>query len=123
MHPRRHRAPALADCRITSYNVCYTKLLRGIPPTAGFIGKFGVFHAAVKAGYLWLAVIGVAASVISVYYYLRVVIALFMSDEEAPALHPGGLHEHAALAVCLAAALILGILPGPLLDLIAAVTP
>jgi NADH-quinone oxidoreductase subunit N len=97
--------------------------LAGIPPTAGFIGKFGIFYAAIKAGYVLLALIGVLASLISLYYYLRPVIALFMAEEEAPVRHPGGLHEHAALAVCLAAALLLGILPGPLLDLIGAVVP
>lgn len=97
--------------------------LAGIPPAAGFIAKFGVFYAAIEAGYLGLAVVGVLASLVSVYYYLRVVIALFMSDEEARALHPGGLHEHAALAVCLVTALVLGVLPGPLLDLIAAIVP
>jgi len=95
--------------------------LAGIPPTAGFIGKFGIFHAAIKAGYLWLALLGVLASLISLVYYLRPVIVLFMAEEEAPARHPGSAEEHAALLACLAAALLLGVLPGPLLDLIAAV--
>jgi len=97
--------------------------LAGIPPTAGFIGKFGIFHAAIRAGYLWLALLGVLASVISLVYYLRPVIVLFMAEEEAPARHPGNAEEHAALLACLVAALLLGLLPGPLLDLIAAVVP
>ena len=115
----------VAFFRITSYNVCYTKLLRlfyllvyafmnmgafgivmliaqkedegyeiahmkgigfrypalgalltlflvslgGIPPTAGFVGKFYLFSAAVKNGYIWLAVIGVLNSAASIYYY------------------------------------------------------
>lgn len=97
--------------------------LAGIPPTAGFIGKFGIFHAAIQAGYLWLALLGVLASLISLAYYLRPVIVLFMAEEEAPVRHPGSAEEHAALLVCLAAALLLGVLPGPLLDLIAVVIP
>jgi NADH-quinone oxidoreductase subunit N len=97
--------------------------LAGIPPTAGFIGKFGIFHAAIQAGYLWLALLGVLASLISLVYYLRPVIVLFMAEEEAPMRHPGSAEEHAALLVCLAAALLLGVLPGPLLDLIGAVIP
>jgi NADH-quinone oxidoreductase subunit N len=97
--------------------------LAGIPPTAGFIGKFSIFYAAIQAGYLWLALLGVLASLISLVYYLRPVIVLFMAEEEAPVRHPGGAEEHAALLVCLAAALLLGILPGPLLDLIGSVIP
>jgi NADH-quinone oxidoreductase subunit N len=97
--------------------------LAGIPPTAGFIGKFGIFYAAIQAGYLWLALLGVLASLISLVYYLRPVIVLFMAEEEAPVRHPGSAEEHAALLVCLAAALLLGLLPGPLIDLIAAVVP
>lgn len=92
--------------------------LAGIPPTAGFIGKFGIFYAALDAGYIALAVIGVLSSLISVYYYLRVIIVLFMSDEEAPRLHAGSVGEGVALAACLVLTLVLGVYPGPLLDLI-----
>jgi NADH-quinone oxidoreductase subunit N len=54
--------------------------LAGIPPTAGFMGKFYIFSAAIKEGFLGLAIIGVINSVISVYYYLRVTIAMYMKD-------------------------------------------
>ncbi len=97
--------------------------LAGIPPTAGFIGKFGIFHAAIKADYLSLALFGVAASVISLYYYLRVVILMFMSEEEGAALHRGSFSEHSVLAMCLGAVLLFGIYPGPLLELIAVIIP
>ena len=97
--------------------------LAGVPPTAGFIGKFGIFYAAMRAGYHWLVVIGVAASVVSTYYYLRLVIIMFMSDQTAPDLHPGHAREHAALMICLFATLLLGIYPGPLLDLIGTIVP
>lgn len=57
--------------------------LAGIPPTVGFVGKFYIFTAAVQADYAWLAVIGLLSSVISVYYYLRVVYQMYMVDPVA----------------------------------------
>ncbi len=66
--------------------------LAGIPPTGGFMGKFYIFSAAVNSGYIGLTIIGVLNSVVSVYYYLRVTVAMYMeppaaiTDGEAPAL-------------------------------------
>ena len=97
--------------------------LAGIPPTAGFIGKLGIFYAAVRADYLGLTLVAIFASLVSLYYYLRLVIVMFMSDHTAPDLSPGSSHEYAALAVCLSAVLVLGIFPGPLLDLIRTILP
>ncbi len=57
--------------------------LTGIPPTIGFWGKFFIFSAAVKQGLLWLAVWGVIGSIISVYYYLRPVVAMYMEEPQA----------------------------------------
>ncbi len=59
--------------------------LAGIPPTAGFAGKFYIFMGAVKSGYTWLAVIGVLNSAVSAYYYLRVIVRMYM---ETPAEEP-----------------------------------
>ncbi len=56
--------------------------LAGIPPTAGFMGKFYIFSAAVKSGYVGLAIIGVINSVVSVYYYLRITVAMYMKKPE-----------------------------------------
>jgi len=56
--------------------------LGGIPGTAGFIGKFMVFKAAIENGFYWLAVIGVLNSVVSIYYYLRVVVSMYMKSPE-----------------------------------------
>jgi len=56
--------------------------LAGIPPTAGFMGKFYIFSAAVKSGYVGLAIIGVINSVVSVYYYLRITVAMYMKEPE-----------------------------------------
>jgi len=52
--------------------------LAGIPPLIGFIGKFYIFSAAIKSGFIVLAVIGMVNSVISVYYYLRVTVVIYM---------------------------------------------
>jgi NADH-quinone oxidoreductase subunit N len=91
--------------------------LGGIPPTAGFMGKFWLFSAAIDANYVWLAVLGVVNSVISLYYYLRVVVFMFMKAETTgsrPVLAPG---LAAALVIALAGTLILGVYPRPLFEL------
>ena len=59
--------------------------LAGIPPTAGFIGKFYVFMAAVEAGLSWLAALGLIFSAVSAYYYMRVVMVMYMRDPEVTA--------------------------------------
>ncbi|PLX96436.1 MAG: NADH-quinone oxidoreductase subunit N [Desulfuromonas sp.] len=56
--------------------------LMGIPPTAGFAGKFYIFAGAVKGGYLWLAVIGVLNSAVSLYYYLRIMVYMYFKTPE-----------------------------------------
>jgi len=56
--------------------------LTGVPPLVGFTGKFYIFSAAVKAGYIWLAVIGVLNSAVSAYYYIRVVVTMYMQEGE-----------------------------------------
>ena len=53
--------------------------LGGFPPMAGFIAKWYVFSAAIKAGYTWLAIIGVLTSVVSVFFYLRIVVMMYMT--------------------------------------------
>jgi NADH-quinone oxidoreductase subunit N len=87
--------------------------LAGIPPTAGFVGKFYVFAAAVKGGFIDLAIIGVINSVLSVYYYLRVTVMIYMREPAADM--PSLKYSRAAtLATTIAAlaTLILGIFPG-----------
>ena len=56
--------------------------LAGIPPTAGFVGKFYIFSAAIKAGYIGLAIVGVLNSAMSVYFYLRVTVMMYMRNPE-----------------------------------------
>ncbi len=92
--------------------------LAGIPPTAGFVGKFYIFSSAVKAGYIDLAVIGVLNSFISLYYYLRVIVYMYMREpkkeeiitESRPALS-------FALLISLIATLYIGIFPADYLHL------
>jgi NADH-quinone oxidoreductase subunit N len=91
--------------------------LGGIPPTAGFMGKFWVFSAAIDSGYVWLAVIGVVNSAISLYYYLRIVVFMFMKNEAAgskPVMAPG---VAAALTFALFGTILLGVYPRPLFEL------
>jgi NADH-quinone oxidoreductase subunit N len=97
--------------------------LAGMPLTGGFIGKFVLFHAAIKGGFTTLAVAGILASLISFAYYLRVVLLLYSGDDAHPKLHTGTAAEHAVLLVCASVILLLGIYPGPMLDLIAALIP
>ena len=61
--------------------------LGGFPPTAGFIGKWYIFAAAVERGHYWLAIIGVLTSVVSVFFYLRIVVMMYMTEgsDDAPA--------------------------------------
>jgi len=95
--------------------------LGGFPPTAGFIGKWYVFSAAVKSGYYWLAVIGVLTSVVSVFFYLRVVVMMYMSQGDAAARFPP-VPRLAGAALVASAILVfyLGILPARVLDWAAA---
>jgi len=93
--------------------------LAGIPPTAGFMGKFAIFSAAVKGNEISLAVIGIITAVISVYYYLRVVATLYMRPaEEESTANRATLPEMTALCATSAVILLLGIYPGPLLNMI-----
>lgn len=94
--------------------------LAGIPPAAGFIGKFGVFNAALRQGETSLAIIGILSALVAVFFYLRVVVMLYMKPSgENGELRSPGFPEIIALAVPTAATLLLGIHPQPLLDLLA----
>jgi len=90
--------------------------LAGIPPTGGFMAKLGVFAAAIHAGHLPLAVLGVVASLISLVYYLKLVMVMYMSEESAPPLHRGSVLESLNVAVCLALVMLLGLAPGLLME-------
>src|SRR5262252_2449734 len=75
--------------------------LGGFPPMAGFVAKWYVFSAAVSAGYTGLAIIGVLTSVVSVYFYLRIVVMMYMTPSESPVpVLPPPKVAAAALIVC-----------------------
>ena len=93
--------------------------LAGIPPTVGFYAKFMVFEAAVNEGFVWLAVIGVLASLYGAFYYLRIVKLMYFDDpvETAPVVARGD--AQLLLSVNGLALLVLGILPQQLIGLCA----
>lgn len=84
--------------------------MSGIPPMAGFIAKYLVFTAAIQNGYLWLAIIGIIASLIAVYYYFKLIIAMFGSDTtEAPITL--SISQKSVLIFCALAILMLSFAP------------
>src|SRR5213076_2492272 len=83
--------------------------LGGIPPTAGFMGKFWLFGAAIDAGYVWLALIGVLNSAISLYYYIRIVVFMYVKDEALGSTPKAVPTLALALGVAVVATLLLGI--------------
>jgi NADH-quinone oxidoreductase subunit N len=92
--------------------------LIGIPPTAGFAGKFYLFAAAVRAGWVWLVVIAVLNSAMAAYYYFRIIVYMYMREPEgAPTVLVPSFSGGLALAVALWGVVHLGVLPAPFFDL------
>lgn len=91
--------------------------LGGVPPTVGFLGKLFLFSAAVDAGLLGLAAVGILSSVIGVYFYLRVVVYMFMrpapADVSTPVRH---WTTELALIVSAVAVVVWGVVPGPITE-------
>ena len=107
-----HSHPALATLM-----TFFLLSLGGFPPTAGFIAKWYVFSAAVGSGYYGLAIIGVLSSVVSVFFYLRIVVMMYMTDRDArpvPAAVPA--LAMAGLIISLIGVLYLGVLPTRVID-------
>lgn len=103
--------------RAATLSVCLLSLA-GLPPTAGFMGKLALFRAVLQANFFTLAVLGLVTAIISLYYYMHVVIYLYMQEKGDGAAVPG-----ADLAIGLAGATILwlGLMPEPLLRVISSV--
>jgi len=91
--------------------------LAGIPPTAGFIGKYYLFTAAMKAGYAWLAILAVVMSAVSLFYYFRIASAMFFAEGAATELK-SSYALTAVIAVCAAGTLVIGIAPQPFLEVL-----
>jgi NADH-quinone oxidoreductase subunit N len=92
--------------------------LSGLPPTAGFISKLFIFKTVVDSGHTTLALVGIIASIISVYYYLRVVYFLYMREaqEGAVVLTPASVFATGALVISVVGILAIGLFPSPLFD-------
>jgi NADH-quinone oxidoreductase subunit N len=91
--------------------------LGGIPPTAGFMGKFWLFGAAIDAQYYWLAVIGVLNSAISLYYYVRIVVFMYLKKEAIGSEPKTSPALAVVLGVAVAATLVLGVYPRLLFEI------
>ena len=94
--------------------------LAGIPPFAGFFGKYYVFVAAIDAGLTWLAILGVLMSVVSVYYYLRLIVVMYFreGDQQLPVTISRA--SYAVIILCILAVVELGVYPSSLLSIITA---
>ncbi|WP_029915051.1 NADH-quinone oxidoreductase subunit N [Pelobacter seleniigenes] len=92
--------------------------LMGLPPTAGFTGKFYIFAGAIKGGYVWLAVLGMLNSAVSLYYYLRIMVQMYFKDPvEDFAWVSLNLPTMVSIIISIVGVLYLGIMPGSLMQL------
>jgi len=97
--------------------------LAGIPPLGGFIGKLYLFSAAMERGFLWLVVVAALNSVVSLYYYLLVLKRMYITEAPAGALPLRvSLPVKAVLLLTTVGTLLVGILPGPLMQIASAVS-
>jgi NADH-quinone oxidoreductase subunit N len=106
------RSPLLA----LSLTLCLVSLI-GIPPAAGFMAKFYIFSLAVQNGLLWLVIIAAINSVISAYYYLRVVKVMWFGETASREKVPSSIAPKIALVICCLGVLLLGIIPGLMMKL------
>ena len=106
------RAPVLAS----ALTLCLISLI-GMPPAVGFMGKFYIFSGAVQNGLLWLVIIAVINSVISAYYYLRVVKVMWFNEPVAPEKVPSSWALRLALGLTCLGVLVVGILPASVMKL------
>jgi NADH-quinone oxidoreductase subunit N len=111
--------PILATCMML-----FLLSLGGLPPTAGFFGKFYLFRAVLQEGYVWGVIIAVLNSAVSFYYYLRIVIAMFTPAKQEVAVPVGGmaLPLIVSLIITVWGTISLGLFPGFFLELARAVS-
>jgi NADH-quinone oxidoreductase subunit N len=92
--------------------------LSGIPPFAGFFGKYYVFIAAIKADLVWLALVGILSSVISVYFYIRLIVVMYFSKDESKLEIVNSNSAMIGIIVSAILIVVMGILPGSVINLI-----
>jgi NADH-quinone oxidoreductase subunit N len=97
--------------------------MAGIPLTSGFIAKFGVFQEAWRAGFGWLVLVAVVASVVAFFLYLRVLVAMYMAEPVGEEVATPSLPIRAVLTVAMAITVVFGVMPAPLLSLAADALP
>ena len=106
------RSPILAIAMLV-----FMLSLGGIPPTAGFMGKVWVFGAAIDAGFVWLAVIGVLNSAVSLFYYIRVVVFMWLKEEVTGSAIVVGPSMATVLMIAVVGSVFFGFYPQPLFDI------
>jgi NADH-quinone oxidoreductase subunit N len=95
----------------------------GIPLTSGFTGKYAVFSAAVAHGGTWLAVVGVLSSAVAAFFYVRVIVLMYFSepagavDGDGTVVAAPSIFTTLAIAIGALVTVLLGVMPGPVLDL------
>jgi NADH-quinone oxidoreductase subunit N len=104
------RAPITAFCMLI-----FMFALAGIPPTAGYIGKFVLFSSAIYSNLVWLAVLAILNSALSLYYYLRIVSYMYLKEPAGPKM-PEPMGYAAALVLTLIAVLWIGVFPQGFID-------
>ncbi len=98
--------------------------LAGLPPTAGFIGKFALFWAVLQANYVVIAVIGILTVILSIYFYFKVVVALFMRPAQRTVAIPSmALSDRVAGGLILILIFLLGLVPAPVFAIIGKALP
>lgn len=97
--------------------------MSGLPLTSGFVAKFGVFTEAWTAGYSWLVIVAVLASVVAFFFYLRVIVAMYMEESVDEAVRAPTASVRVSLGLAALITVVVGILPGPLLDLAREASP
>ena len=107
------KRPAMALCL-----TIFLLSLAGIPPTVGFFGKFYLFTSAIGQGLIWLAIWGVLNSVISVYYYLRPIVVMYMKDGDVVEPAEPMYATRTAILITAALVIVLGILSGPVFEMV-----
>ncbi len=92
--------------------------LAGIPPLAGFMAKYNIFIVAAQSGYLWLVIVGVLGSMLSIYYYFKPIVAMYFSDAEPQPKIETGISYKIHIIFCTFLIIVLGFLSGVIINLI-----
>ena len=106
------RHPVLA-----AFMAIFMLSLAGIPPFAGFFGKYFLFTAAIDAGFLWLTLVGVLSSIISVYFYIGLIVKMYFTEPEGQRVDNEVGMSGLSLIITIAGVIVLGILPSGILSI------